>query len=230
MAEPRRPLRVAVADDEPDTLEFFRELLTLLGHYVVVAAPTGRDLVEGCRQMEPDLVLTDIKMPDMDGIAAAETINRGCPAPVVLVSAHDDPEFLRRAEAAGPVMAYLLKPVRAPDVAAAVCLAVARFAERQQALRALEERKLVERAKGALMKRLGVDEDEAYRRLWKYANDQNVNVTEVAGLVLRAEEVFRTMEGVNLSGQCSGGNGPSRWGASGVSASGPCAALTPPAG
>jgi response regulator NasT len=210
MVEPR-PLRVAVADDDPTTLTHFRQLLTQLGHQVVVAASTGRELVERCREAGPDLIMADIKMPDLDGIAAAEEVNRGRPVPVVLVSGYDDPESLARAEA-GPVMAYLIKPVKPPEVAAAVRLAVARFREWQQALRALEERKLVERAKGALMKRLGVDEDEAYRRLWKYANDNNAKVTEVAGLVLRAEEVFLALDGVNLSGQCSEGNGPNRWG------------------
>jgi two-component system, response regulator PdtaR len=163
---------------------------------VVVTATNGRELVEGCREAAPDLVLSDVKMPDMDGITAAEGVNRRRPVPVVLVSAYDDPQLLARAEGA-PVMAYLVKPVKPPDVAAAVRLAVVRFGERQQALRDLEERKLVERAKGVVMSRLGVGEDSAYRRLRQYASDNNLKLAEVAARVLRAEEVFRELEGTD---------------------------------
>jgi response regulator NasT len=195
MNEATCPLRVALADDERDTLEFLRDLLTRLGHDVVVLASTGPELVRGCREAAPDLIVTDIKMPDMDGITAAEQVNGERPVPVVLVTAYTEPELLARAEAAGSVMAYLVKPVKAPDLAAAARLAVARFRERQQALRALEERKLVERAKGALMKRLGVDEDEAYRKLSQYTHQNNLKLTQVARLVLRANEVFGALEG-----------------------------------
>jgi response regulator NasT len=149
------PLRLALADDEPYTLEYFRRLLTRLGHQVVVVASTSRALVEGCRHAAPDVIVTDIKMPDLDGIAAAQEVNRERPVPVVLVSGHDDPEFLARAEA-GPVAAYLVKPVEPADLAAAVRLAVARFAERQHALRALQEHNLAERASGVVI-RLGAD-------------------------------------------------------------------------
>jgi response regulator NasT len=195
MHPPAGPFRVAVADDERDNLEFFRDLLTRLGHDVVVLAATGEELVRRCREAAPDLIITDIKMPDLDGIAAAEQLNGDRPVPVVLVTAYTEPGLLERAEAAGPVMAYLVKPVKASDLAAATRLAVARFGERQRALQALEERKLVERAKGALMKRLGVDEDEAYHQLSKYAHHNNLKLTEVARLVLRANEVFGALEG-----------------------------------
>jgi two-component system, response regulator PdtaR len=195
MNEPAGPLRVAVADDERDTLEFFRDLLTRLGHDVVVMASTGRELVGRCREAAPDLIITDVKMPDLDGIAAAEQVNGERPVPVVLVSAYDEPGLLARAEAAGPVMAYLVKPVKPSDLGAAARLAVARFGERQEALRALEERKLVERAKGVLMRRLGVDEDGAHRRLRKYASARNLKLAEVASRALRADEVFGALEG-----------------------------------
>jgi two-component system, response regulator PdtaR len=197
LTDPARPLRVAVADDGPAALAHFRQLLARLGHQVVAAASTGRELVDGCCQAEPDLVITDVKMPDVDGIAAAEEINRHRPTPVVLLSPDDDPQSLARAEAAGPVMAYLVKPVKPPDLAAAVRLAVARFGEHQAARQALEDRKLVERAKGAVVKRLGVGEDIAYRRLRRYASDHNLKLAEVAARVLRAEEVFRRVEGAD---------------------------------
>jgi two-component system, response regulator PdtaR len=194
MAEPPR-LRVAVADDDPATLLHFCDLLTRLGHQVVLTTATGGELVAGCREAAPDLVLTGVRMPGLDGVAAAVAVNRDRPTPAVLVSADDDPESLARAEAAGPVMAYLVRPVKPADVAAAVRLAVARFREHQAARRALEERKVVERAKGAVAKRLGVDEDGAYCRLRKFASDHNLKLAEVAARVLRAEEVFRELEG-----------------------------------
>jgi response regulator NasT len=195
MHQPAGPFRVAVADDERDNLEFFRDLLTRLGHDVVALASTGQELVRGCREAAPDLIITDVKMPDLDGIAAAEHVNGERPVPVVLVTACTEPGLLARAAAAGPVMAYLVKPVKASDLAAAARLAVVRFGERQQALRALEERKLVERAKGALMKRLRFDEDAAYHQLSRYAHHNNVKLIEVARLVLRADEVFGALEG-----------------------------------
>ena len=89
-----RALRIAVADDEPDMRLFFRELLPHLGHEVVAEAATGRELVEGCRRAGPDLVITDVRMPDGDGIQAAAEVNRDGRVPVILVTAHHDADVL----------------------------------------------------------------------------------------------------------------------------------------
>src|SRR5919205_2049830 len=160
------PLRVVVAEDDPHMRAFLIEALGRLGHQAV-GAEGGRQLVEMCRAAEPDLVLADVKMPDLDGIAAAEELNRHRPVPVILVSAYDQDDLLDRA-AGAHVLAYLVKPVQDEDLKAAIRLALARFAERQALARenadlrqALEERKLLERAKGIVMKRLHVDEEEA---------------------------------------------------------------------
>ena len=123
------------------------------------------------RATRPDLVITDIKMPDMDGIDAATQIYRERPIPVILVSAYHDPEFIRRAEA-DHILAYLVKPIKQADLEPAIALAMRRF-EQFQALRkeaadlrqALEDRKVIERAKGILMKKAGLDEHDAFRRL-----------------------------------------------------------------
>jgi response regulator NasT len=194
-----RPLRIAVADDEPDMRLFFRELLPHLGHEVVAEAATGRELVEGCRGARPDLVITDIKMPDMDGIQAAAEANRDGRVPVILITAHHEAETLARA-GADYVMAYLAKPVKPVDLGAAVRLTMARFGHFQALAKeatdlrqALDDRKLVERAKGAVMRRLGVDEEEAYRRLRKLASNRNHKLAEVAHQLLAAEEVFRDL-------------------------------------
>jgi response regulator NasT len=191
-----RALRIAVADDEPDMRDYFRTILPLLGHEVVAAAGDGRELVERCRALRPDLVITDIKMPDMDGIDAAGRIYRDGPVPVILVSAYHDPEFIRRAEA-DHILAYLVKPIKQSDLEPAIAIAMRRF-EQFQALRreaadlkqALEDRKVIERAKGILMKKANLGEHEAFRRLQKLASDKNRKLVEIARMILTAEEAY----------------------------------------
>ena len=127
-----RSLRIAVADDELDMRDYFRKILPLLGHEVVAAAENGRELVAQCRALRPDLVITDIKMPDMDGIDAAAQIYRDGPVPVILVSAYHDAEFIRRAEA-DHILAYLVKPIKQADLEPAIALAIRRFEQFQGA-------------------------------------------------------------------------------------------------
>jgi response regulator NasT len=141
-------------------------------------------------------------MPDMDGLEAVATVNRLHQVPVILVTAHPDVDFMAGAEA-GHVMAYLTKPVKPADLQAAIDLAVLRFEHFQQLSKeastlrqALEDRKLIERAKGAVMRRSGVGEEEAFRRLRKAASEQNRRLVEVAQEVLAAEEVFQTLDKV----------------------------------
>src|SRR5216684_1249094 len=100
-----RSLRIVVADDEPRMLAYFQKILPRLGHQVVAAAKTGQELVEHCRGARPDLVITDINMPDLDGIDAAMQIYQSGPVPVILVSAYHDPELIKRAEA-NHILAY----------------------------------------------------------------------------------------------------------------------------
>jgi two-component system, response regulator PdtaR len=187
-----RPLRIVAADDEPVPRRFYQEALGRLGHEVHLAAD-GRELVERCRAVRPDLVITDIKMPGLDGLDAAAEVCRERPVPVVLVSAYQEPELTQRA-ADGPAMAYLVKPIEPEDLAPAITLALRRFAELQDARRALEDRKLIERAKGAVMRRLRVGEDEAFRGLRRLANNGNRKLTDVAAEVLAAEEMFLRLE------------------------------------
>jgi response regulator NasT len=194
------PLRVAVADDERDTRQFLQELLPRLGHEVVAVAETGRQLAEQCHAARPDLVITDIKMPDMDGIEAAAAVNRGRQVPVILITGRPDVDLLAHA-GAGQVMACLTKPVKPVDLQAAITLAVLRFDHFQQLRKeaadlrqALEDRKVIERAKGVVMKRLRVDEEEAFRRLRKEASDHNRKLVEVAQTVLTADQAFQALE------------------------------------
>lgn len=195
-----RSLRIAVADDEPDMRDWFRTILPLLGHEVVAVAEDGRDLIEKCHETRPEMVITDIKMPGMDGIDAAAQIYRSGPVPIILVSAYHDPELIHRAEC-DHVLAFLVKPIKQADLEPAIAIAIRRF-EQFQALRkeaadlrqALEDRKVIERAKGLLMKKASLDEAEAFRRLQRLASDRNRKLVEVALMILTAEEAFQPPE------------------------------------
>jgi AmiR/NasT family two-component response regulator len=185
-----QPLRIVVADDEPDVRDYYRKILPRLGHHVVAAAGTGMELIALCREHRPDLVITDIKMPELDGIDAAVKIYEEMPIPVILVSAYSDEKLIERAEA-DHIMSYLVKPIKNTDLVPAIGLAIRRF-EQFEALRreasdlrqALEDRKLIERAKGILMRELNLSEPEAFRRLQKTASARNLKLIEVARLAI----------------------------------------------
>ncbi|MFQ5731543.1 MAG: ANTAR domain-containing response regulator [Planctomycetaceae bacterium] len=190
------PLRIAVADDEPDMRDFFCKILPHLGYDVVAVAENGRQLVEDCRQKHPDLIITDIEMPEMDGLDAAREIGNEHAIPVILVTAHSEPEMIERASKA-PVLAYLVKPIRKEDLPPAIGLAMQRNREfqalQQQAedtRQALIDRKLIERAKGILMKRSGLPEPDAFRRLQKLSSDKNRKMVDVAQMIIIAEEAM----------------------------------------
>ena len=126
-------LRIAVADDELDMRDYFQKCLKRLGHEVVAVAQDGRELVEQCRAVRPDLVITDIKMPKLDGIDAAAAIYRERPVPVILVSAYNDAALIERAEA-DHILGYLVKPIKQGDLEPVIALAMRRF-EQFEALR-----------------------------------------------------------------------------------------------
>lgn len=190
-------LRIAVADDERDMRRWLEETLSILGHEVTIAAETGRQLVDHCLQSPPDLVITDIKMPDMDGIEAANQMAKQKPVPVILVSAYHEEDLIERA-VKDHVLAYLVKPIKQADLETSIALAVRRFKEfralQQQAddlQEALESRKVVERAKGILMRRADLAEEEAFRRLQKLSSEKNVKMVEIARMIVTAEEALQ---------------------------------------
>lgn len=190
-------LRIAVADDEPLMLHFFEDTLVRLGHQVVAAAENGKQLIELCRKQEPDMVITDVKMPLMDGLEAAAAIYEERPVPIVVVSAHHDPEFIQRA-GDNHILAYLLKPIKDSDLGPAISIAIQRFAEFQaleqeasNLRQALDDRKVIERAKGILMKQAKLDEQAAFRRLQKLARDNNQKLVEVAKMIVVAVDAIR---------------------------------------
>jgi response regulator NasT len=123
-------LRIAVADDEPEMRDFLARVLPRFGHQVVAVAENGQQLVDHCRRLQPDLVITDIKMPELDGIEASTQICRERAVPVILVSAYHDPALIERAEA-DHVVAYLVKPIGLADLQPAIAIAMRRFSEWQ---------------------------------------------------------------------------------------------------
>lgn len=189
-------LRIAVADDEVTMLDYFEDILARLGHEVVAAAATGDDLLAACRRMRPDLVITDIRMPGLDGIEVASQLSGPDPIPVILVSAYHDRELIERAEA-DHILAYLIKPIRMEELEVAIAIVMNRFRqfetlrlEAEGLRQALEDRKVVEKAKGLLMKQTGLDEEAAFRRLQKLASRQNLRLVEVARSILLAGQAL----------------------------------------
>lgn len=192
-------LKIAIAEDDRYAREYYETTLKGLGHHVTVVE-TGRELVDRCRLHPPDLVISDIKMPEMDGIEAVERVCKVRPVPAILISAHSEPPLIERA-ASAPVLGYLIKPVTADDFPPAIALALRRFAEFQAlyaeaaSLRqALEERKVIERAKGALMLRLHLSEEDAYRRLRQQASNSNTKLVEIAQEIVEADNIFRALD------------------------------------
>ncbi len=191
-----RSLRIAVAEDDPNLMVYYRDALSRLGHVVTATARTGTELIEQCRLSQPELILTDIQMPDLDGIEAAARISQERPIPVILVSGYHDADYIRRAQESH-VLAYLIKPVQDADLATAIAIAVGRFEEFQTLRReaadlrqALADRKVIEQAKGVLMKRTGLDEQGAFGRMRKLAMDQNLRLVDIAHMILTAEQAF----------------------------------------
>ncbi len=181
---------VLVAEDEALIRLDLVELLTEEGYEVVGEAGDGEEAVKLARELEPDLVIMDVKMPKMDGITAAEMIAEERIAPVVMLTAFSQRDLVERARDAG-AMAYVVKPFDASDVVPAIEIAIGRFAE----IRAVEEevadleerlasRKAVDQAKGMLQEGLGLSEPEAFRWIQKTAMDLRISMREVAEKVI----------------------------------------------
>lgn len=192
-----RKLTIAVADDESRMREFFSKSLERLGHKVVGEAATGRELIEICRSQKPELIITDIQMPEIDGLDAVAQLARERAIPVILVSAFHDEVYIEKARQ-NHILAYLIKPIIDTDLPPAIAIAMDRFQEfqtlQQEAdglKQALEDRKLIERAKGILMKRTGLPEPEAFRRLQKIATSKSMKLVEVARTIVTAEEAMQ---------------------------------------
>jgi AmiR/NasT family two-component response regulator len=187
------PRRVLLAEDEALIRLDLKEMLEEEGYEVVGETGDGETAVTMARNLRPDLVVMDVKMPGMDGLQAAELITEQRLAPVLVLTAFSQMDLVDRAAQAG-AMGYLVKPFQKTDVVPAIELAVARHQERvalEEEVTGLEERletrKLVDRAKGILMDRFGMKETDAFRFLQKAAMDGRLRMNEVARRVVEGE-------------------------------------------
>jgi response regulator NasT len=189
-AQPAVGLRVLVVEDEALIRLDLTEMLTEEGYAIAGEAGDGEQAVELARSLRPDLVIMDVKMPKVDGIAAAALIVEERIAPVVMLTAFSQRDLIEQARDAG-AMAYLVKPFARHELVPAIELAVSRFAERR-ALEdevatltdRLETRKLVDRAKGLLMTRQRMSEPEAFRWIQRTAMDRRTTMKAVAEAVV----------------------------------------------
>jgi AmiR/NasT family two-component response regulator len=193
-------IKVLIAEDEALIRLDLKEMLEEEGYSVVAEVGDGQQAVDRAQELRPDLVILDIQMPVLDGLAAAEQIASARIAPVIVLTAFSQRELVERARDAG-AMAYLVKPFDQTDLVPAIEMAVSRFTELRQLesevddlTERLETRKLVDRAKGVLQQRLGLSEPDSFRWIQKTAMDLRLSMRQVA-------------EGVVAHGPSMGGEG-----------------------
>jgi len=190
-------MRVLVAEDDPLIARGLTERLRSLGHDPLGPASDGAQAIELAHASPPDLYLFDIEMPNLDGLQAATQLAAdGLRRPVVVVTGVDDSSLIERSIVSG-VSAYLTKPVDTRELEAALALATARHAEFEaleaevdQARQALEDRKMVERAKGLLMSALDLSEHDAFQRLQLTARERNLRLADVAGRIVEQQSLL----------------------------------------
>jgi response regulator NasT len=193
-------MKVLIADDEKKVATSLQEMLERMGHSVVSMVEDGNRAIEACRRYLPDVVLMDIEMPVLDGLSAAHQIARDPGTPVLIITAHGEPELVEAAIEEG-VIQYLLKPVTGPALNAALMMALARsreikeLKERSEALEAtLRDRKIIEKAKGILMSRRHFSEAEAFRFLQRQSQDRRMPMVKLAESIVQANDIFESME------------------------------------
>ena len=186
--------RVIIADDESVIRADLREMLTTLGYLVVGEAGDGQSAVNSARELKPDLVIMDIKLPQMDGIEAARILTQEKIAPVLLLTAYSQRDLVDRAREAG-VVGYLVKPFHEQEIGPAIDIALARFQEFRELEKqvgdlneTLETRKIVDRAKGVLMDTQHLTEMEAFRKIQKMSMNTRKPMKEIAEAIILAQE------------------------------------------
>ncbi|QDU01865.1 putative transcriptional regulatory protein pdtaR [Gimesia chilikensis] len=189
-------LRILIAHSNQNTLTTINNAVSTLGHTVIDAVETGEALIKCSESFRPDLVISGVKMPDLDGIRALTLIGSETPVPGIIVTPKSDLELVETA-ALDHIMAWLVEPIRTVDLAPAILLVHRRaqeFAELRKEnhdLRmALVDRKTIEQAKGILMKSAGLDEGDAFKRLQKMASRKRIRLIEMAQAVIHAEDAI----------------------------------------
>ena len=189
-------LRVLLVEDNTLVGMGVKSQLAKLGHTTVGQAARSDRAVELFRSEKPDLVIVDIRLDGSDGIEVAWMLLQERRVPMIILSAYSDPQLIDRASQSG-VFGYLIKPASTESLHAQIQIAVTRFAEHEKLLlekealsHTLETRKLVERAKGILMRRANLNEDEAHRRLQQESQKRRIGLAEIAKKIIESEELL----------------------------------------
>ena len=189
-------VRVLIADDDPAIRSSLRAQLSNLGHLIVAEAADGQEAVTFARQLRPDLVVMDVEMPGMDGLAASEQIDREGMCPIILLSACGEPESVRRACSLAAVQAYLVKPVDERDLLPAVALALNRYwqieslrRERRRPRTTLDTHSALQHATDYLIARRGCSPQEAQEWIQQEARAKKARLDSVARAIV-AEQVI----------------------------------------
>lgn len=187
-------LKIMIADDEALIRMDVREMLTEAGHTVVGEATNGDEAIKKARELKPDLVIMDVKMPGVDGITASQIIIGEDIAPVLLLTAYSQEDIINKANDAG-VLAYLVKPIREEQLFPAIEIAYSRFHERvgleeelDKLRTGLETRKLLDRAKGIIMDTYKLGEQDAYRKMQQYCMNKRITLKQLSESIIAAAD------------------------------------------
>jgi len=192
-----KDLKVLVAEDEYLILMGLKSNLENLGCKVVGEATNGKELIKLALEKKPDMIIADINLPVMDGLEALRRINEKVFIPTLIVSGYDDEELIDKAKNLG-VLGYLIKPIDESDLKAAIEIALSRFEEIKNlknelevTKETLESRKIIEKAKGIIMERLQLNEEESMKFLQKKSRNSNKKLIDVAKEIIEADKAFR---------------------------------------
>ncbi|QXM06525.1 ANTAR domain-containing response regulator [Crassaminicella indica] len=183
--------RIVIAEDDPITRLDLIEMLLQNNYNVVGEAKDGFDVIELCRKFKPDLVLMDIKMPLLDGINAAQIIrNERLAKAIILLTAYSSKNFIDKAKKVG-VRGYLVKPIDEKSLLTTLEIALSNANELEEVTKKLEStnekldaRKKIEKAKGILMNKYSINEQEAYVKLRKLSMDKRTSMKEISEIII----------------------------------------------
>ena len=192
-----RALRIYLAEDESIILNWIKSELLDMVYDVIGCATDGKTAVAEVLRLEPDMVIMDINMPEMDGISAIEKIVEARLVPVIVITGYSDPELIDRANEVG-VFGYLIKPIDIHELYSTIKITQRRFEEFKNVLcnlkdvkGALEDRKYVEKAKGILMDRFGLTEEQAMKTMQKKSRNTNKKLARVAKDIIVSEQILK---------------------------------------
>jgi AmiR/NasT family two-component response regulator len=189
-------IRIMIAEDEQLVLMGLRKAVEMLGYEVVGEAIDGEEAIELAVEVKPDLILMDINLPVLNGLEAARRINRCMSIPIIIVTGYSQLKLIEKAEQVG-VCGYLVKPVDEDDLRPAIRMGMHAFQKTQlledklkEVTQKLEDRKVIEKAKGIIQRRRNLDEDEAMRFLQKRSRDTNTRLVDVARQIIAADRLL----------------------------------------